>query len=373
MKRQTMIELNLQYFSQEKTEKATPKKREDTKKKGQIAKSADINTAIILLFMFVFFSVGGGYMKDAALGFFINTFTQDMSASLTIDNVMKLFIEIMVDAGLFLAPIMGVAAAAAIFANYIQVGPMFSGEVIKAKLDRLNPLQGFKRIYSVRALVEFIKSLLKISLVGFATFLVIWLNLDELLVLSQQSLEVSLQFFAETTVMMGLSASILLIFLAGLDYFYQRFDHEKNIRMSKQDVKDEYKKSEGDPLIRSKRKEKQKQMAMQRMMQEVPHADVVITNPTHFAVALKYDESVSEAPYVIAKGQDHMALRIKELAKEANIALVENKPLARALYAQLDVLDAIPANLFQAVAEVLAYVYQLKNNTKTTMNKERRG
>ncbi|NGP44111.1 flagellar biosynthesis protein FlhB [Bacillaceae bacterium SIJ1] len=372
MKRLSPMVLDLQYFAQEKTEKATPKKRQDTRKKGQVAKSADVNTAIILLFVFLFFAIAGGSMKDKVLAFFITAFTEDIFLTLNIHNVMEMFIVVLTEVAWLLLPIMAIAGVGAFLGNIIQVGPMFSGEVVKMKLDRLNPLQGFKRIYSLRALVEFVKSMLKISLVGFCTFLVIWLNMEELVRLTLKPLEASLHFFAWTTVVMGLAASLLLIFLAALDYMYQRYDHEKNIKMSKQDVKDEYKKMEGDPLIRSKRKEKQKQLAMQRMMQEVPNADVVITNPTHYAVALKYDEEISEAPFVVAKGQDYMAQKIKDSARKHNVAIVENKPVARALYAQLDIRDQVPASMFQAVAEILAYVYQLKEKMKSTRSKEGR-
>ena len=159
---------------------------------------------------------------------------------------------------------------------------------------------------------------------------------------------------------MGLSAAFALLFLSVLDYLYQKYDHEKNIKMSKQDIKDEYKKSEGDPLIKSKIKQKQREMAMQRMMQEVPKADVVITNPTHYAIALKYDEDKMDAPYVVAKGVDFVAQKIKELAKENSIATVENRPLARALYSQTEIGDAVPEEFFKAVAEILAFVYRLK-------------
>ncbi|MCY7801442.1 EscU/YscU/HrcU family type III secretion system export apparatus switch protein, partial [Bacillus haynesii] len=162
------------------------------------------------------------------------------------------------------------------------------------------------------------------------------------------------------TFLMGVSAAVALIFLAVLDYLYQKFDYEKNIRMSKQDIKDEYKKTEGDPLIKSKIKQKQKEMAMRRMMQEVPKADVIITNPTHYAVALKYDENKMDAPFILAKGVDLMALKIRQIAKEHDVMTVENRPLARALYDQVEIDQAVPEEFFKAVAEILAYVYKTK-------------
>jgi flagellar biosynthetic protein FlhB len=174
----------------------------------------------------------------------------------------------------------------------------------------------------------------------------------------------ALGFTGSLTVRMGLIAGVGLLFLSVFDYLYQKYDYEKNIRMSKNDIKDEYKKSEGDPLIKSKIKQKQREMAMQRMMQDIPQADVIITNPTHYAIALKYDENKRDAPYVLAKGVDFVALKIREVAKEHNITTVENKPLARAIYSQSEIGDAIPEEYFQAVAEILAYVYRLKNLVK---------
>jgi flagellar biosynthetic protein FlhB len=183
---------------------------------------------------------------------------------------------------------------------------------------------------------------------------------DVYLRMSLVSIEASLPVFGSLAVKMGFAASIVLLFLAFLDYMYQKYDFEKNIRMSKQDIKDEYKKSEGDPKIKGKIKEKQRQMAMRRMMQEVPKADVIITNPTHYAICLKYDDGNMDAPIVVAKGVDLIAQRIKEIAKEHEVAMVENKPLARALYARVEIGNIIPEDLFKAVAEILAFVYRIK-------------
>lgn len=355
-----LLKLDLQYFSGEKTEKATPRKRQEARKKGQVAKSTDINTAISLLVVFLFFLVAGQLLGGAFIDVFHETYQHDLLKTITIEEVHSIFIKLVIEMAYVLGPIMLIALLAGIGANFMQVGFLFSTEAIQMKLSKIDPIQGFKRIYSLRAIVEMIKSILKIIVIGAVTFSVIWFKLDELLTLSQKSLGSSLVFFAKLMVQMGLYASVALLFLAILDYFYQKFDFEKNIRMSKQDIKDEYKKSEGDPLIKSKIKQRQREMAMRRMMQEVPKADVIITNPTHFAVALKYDEAVRDAPYVIAKGVDHVALKIKEKAKELDIVTIENRPLARALYAQVEIGDSIPEEFFKAVAEILAYVYRLK-------------
>lgn len=183
---------------------------------------------------------------------------------------------------------------------------------------------------------------------------------DELMLLSMKTVSESISFFAQLTIQMGIAASLMLMFLSVFDYLYQRYDHEKNIKMSKQDVKDEYKKMEGDPLIKSRIKDTQRQMAQQRMMSEVPTADVIITNPTHFSIALKYDEEKSEAPFVVAKGADYVAFKIREIAEANGVMRIENRSLARGLYAAVEIGDSIPEEFYQSVAEVLAYVYKLQ-------------
>ncbi|MGD6816152.1 flagellar biosynthesis protein FlhB [Metabacillus sp. 84] len=355
------LKLNIQYFSGEKTEKATPKKRQDSRKKGQVAKSADVNMAVNLLAVFFALLVTGAFYRDRLIAFVRQSITEYMMLEVTEESIKALMTSVTLEAAYLLAPVMAAALAAGIFSNYLQVGFMFSTESIQPKLEKIDPIKGFKRIYSIRALVEFLKSILKILFTGGVTAAVIWFQLGDILRLPYLTVEQSLQFLGGLTVQMGLAAGAALLFLSLLDYLYQKYDFEKNIRMSKQDVKDEYKKSEGDPLIKSKIKQRQREMAMRRMMQDVPDADVIITNPTHFAVALKYDESKMDAPYVIAKGADLVALKIKEIAKEHDIAAIENKPLARSLFAQVEIGQAVPEEFFKAIAEILAYIYRLKH------------
>ncbi|MDQ0253697.1 flagellar biosynthetic protein FlhB [Evansella vedderi] len=355
------LSLDLQFFAQEKTEKATPKKRQETRKKGQVAKSNDVNTAFILLFVFLSFLFLGRFVVEQLISITRYTFQDYLLIDLTANNVQSMFIDYSLQAALVVGPVMFIAMIAGIFSNYLQVGVLFAPEAIKMKLSKIDPIQGAKRIFSIRALVEFLKSMLKISLVGLVTFTIIWIYLEEILILSLYSVREGALFVGNLTVIMGLAVAFLLIFLSVFDYMYQKYDHEKNIRMSKQDLKDEYKKTEGDPLIKSKVKEKQRQMAMSRMMAEVPKADVVITNPTHYAVALKYDDQQMDAPVVIAKGVDFIALKVINVAKNNDVITVENRPLARALYAQAEIGDQVPEDLFKAVAEVLAYVYRIQN------------
>lgn len=354
------LRLDLQYFAGEKTEKATPKKKQDSRKKGQVAKSQDINTAVNLIAIFGVLIMTGSFMYEQIVGLTKEYLQQMMLERLTEENVQVMVFEVLKMMGLTLAPVLATAVVAGVFVNIMQVGFLFSAESIQFKLDKLDPIKGAKRIFSMRALVELVKSILKISIVGFVAFSVLWNRMDEIMVLAHVPVGDAMALLADITVKIGLYAAIALFCIAILDYMYQKYDFEKNIRMSKQDIKDEYKNSEGDPLIKSKIKQKQRQMAMQRMMQEVPNADVVITNPTHYAIALKYDEHKSDAPFVVAKGVDFVAQKIKYIAKENEVVMVENRPLARALYDQTEVGQAIPEEFFKAIAEVLAFVYKMK-------------
>ncbi|WP_199618075.1 flagellar biosynthesis protein FlhB [Paenibacillus alkalitolerans] len=347
-------------FAQEKTEPATPKKRQEARKKGQVAKSMELPGALIMLGGFALFAVYGAFMGDGLTRMFAAAFHEYMLWEVTPQNVITVFSQLMRQGLLLLLPVMGLAVVLAVVSNYMQVGFLATGEPLKMKLEKLNPIQGAKNIFSLKAFVEFVKSVVKLLIIGLIAFITIWGEQDKLLTLGRMPLESMFIYVSGITLRLGLLIGGALVVLAVFDYAYQRFEFEKSIRMSKQDIKDEYKKTEGDPLIKSKIREKQRRMAMQRMMQEVPKADVVITNPTHFAVAIRYDASEMEAPQVIAKGADYVALRIKQLAKEHGVALMENKPLARALYAQADIGETIPQQLFQSVAEVLAYVYNLR-------------
>ncbi|MGG0738014.1 flagellar biosynthesis protein FlhB [Niallia taxi] len=355
-----LLRLDLQFFSGEKTEKATPKKKQDTRKKGQVAKSQDINTALVLIAVFAVLNFAGGSILKGIVSLMNFSLNDLMLMELTEHNIKSIFIEILKQTAIILSPILAAAMIAGVIANYIQVGVLFTTEPIKFKLEKINPLSGLKRMFSIRSIVELLKSILKITVIGIVTFAILWNKLEQILLLSQKSIGAALITIAKLTVQMGLVGSGALLFLALFDYLYQKYDYEKNIRMSKQDIKDEYKNVEGDPLIKSKIKQRQREMAMRRMMQDVPTADVVITNPTHYAICLKYDEDKYDAPYVVAKGVDFLAQKIKLIAKEHEVITVENRPLARALYSQVDVGDIVPEEFFKTVAEILAYVYRTK-------------
>ncbi|WP_174703737.1 flagellar biosynthesis protein FlhB [Paenibacillus bovis] len=358
------LRMNLQLFSGEKTEEATPQKRRETRKKGQVAKSMDIPGAAIMLGgIFCLLMFNDFYMKRITW-LFTDAFIHRMSTDVTIANIMQMLGQYAIQILLLLAPVFGIVVVLALAASYAQVGFLLTGEPIMPKFSKLDPIKGFKNIVSIRSAVEFVKSVLKMSVIGYLVYTTLNGALHEISKTAYMSVEAILHFAGGLTVNLGIKVGVALFILAIFDYMYQRYEHNKGIRMSKQDIKDEYKKSEGDPLIKGKIRERQRRMAMQRMMQEVPNADVIITNPTHFAVALKYDNSQMAAPQVIAKGQDHMALRIREVAKQNRVVIMENKPLARALFARTEIGESIPADLFQAVAEVLAYVYKVRGKTK---------
>lgn len=355
------LSLDLQFFAGEKTEKATPKKRRDARKKGQTAKSQDIVTAVMLLAVFLFLYFGASSIGSPMMALFRQAFSKYMLQDVTEQSVGKLMTGVMKQLASMLLPVMAVALLVGVIGNVAQTGLLFTGEGLKPNINKINPVAGLKRIFSIRALVELLKSVLKMAVVGAVAFYVIWTNIQDISGLPFKSAGDTLGAVGHLAVITGISASVALFVLAVLDYLYQRFDFEKNIRMSKQEIKEEFKNMEGDPLIKSKIRQKQREMAMQRMMQEVPNADVVITNPTHFAVCLRYDEAKSDAPIVVAKGADFLAQKIKSVAKEHDIVMLENRPLARALYEQVEVGGRIPEQFFKAVAEILAYVYKIKH------------
>ncbi len=355
------LRLDLQFFAGEKTEKATPKKREDSRKKGQVLKSQDVTSAIVLLSVFLFLFFAAGFIRDRFFLFFSHTFTEFVPLStLDIDQAMIIYVEIIIQMAFILLPIMLVAVVAGIAGNMFQFGVLFTAEPLKFDLKKIDPIKGLKRIFSIRAIIELLKSLLKISFIGTVTFLIVYMNIDKVLGLAFKSPWDTLTTVAQLTVLMGITASFVLLFISILDFLYQKYDYEKNLRMSKQDIKDEHKNSEGDPIIKSRIKQRQREMATRRMMQEVPQADVVITNPTHYAIAIKYDDGNMDAPVIVAKGVDFVAQKIKLIAQENDIVMVENRPLARSLYDEVDIGDRIPEQFFKAIAEILAYVYRIQ-------------
>lgn len=359
----TPIIVNLQFFAEgDKTEKATPKKRQDARKKGQVLQSREITTVFVLIFVFIGLKIFGGLIYDEIRNFFIRLVEEypNIDDLFSINILSRLFADTALVLIKTIGPILAIALVSGLVTSYAQVGFLFTTETLGFKFDRINPLKGLKRIFSTRAIVELVKSIFKISVIGYTAYVYLKGEAHNILNLMAMDVIEIAAYIGSTSINIALRICFVLLFLAAADYWYQWWEFEKNLKMSKQEIKEEYKQAEGNPEIKSKIKQKQRQMSMRRMMQEVPKADVVITNPTHFAVAVKYNQQVEEAPVVLAKGQDFIAQRIKEIAKENGVEIVENKPLARTLYDTVDVGEAIPPELYQAVAEVLAFVYSLK-------------
>lgn len=357
-----ILKINLQLFS-EKTEKPTAKKRRDAREEGQILQSKEVNTVVILFSCFLGLKIFGEFMNENLKKFMIDIFSEisNVETFLNPNNLMVNFLNILTVFILIISPIIMVAFVSSLIINYFQVGFLFTSKTLKIKLNRLNPVEGFKKIFSKRALIELVKSILKVTLVGY--FAVKYANNQITRVVKYSSMEPFEAFINFSNLMYGFVLRILgiLLILAILDYFFQWREHEKNLMMSKEEIKEEYKQTEGDPFIKGKIKEKQRKIAMSRMMQDIPKADVIITNPTHYAVAIKYDKDKYDAPYIIGKGVDLIAENIKKVAKESMIPIIENKPLARAIYDSIEIGEMITEDLFEAVAEVLAYVYSLKD------------
>ncbi len=360
------IELNYQIFAaggDDKTEKATPKKKSDARKKGQVLQSRELSASLILIIMIVTIKALGPNLYGQISTYMKSVFTDYLKVTTTIDinAVIKFYIAVLIVLAKTVLPLLLVATLAAVVVGYAQVGFLLTFETLKIQGNRINPLSGFKRIFSMRSLVELLKSILKIVIVAWVAYSYLKTKTNEVLALMDADLITILSFIGNATFNVAIKITLAMVILGFADYFYQRYDYEKNLRMTKQEVKDEFKQTEGNPEIKGKIKQKQRQMSMRRMMQDVPKADVVITNPTHFAVAIKYDSQKASAPYVVAKGQDYIALRIKEIATENKVQIVENKPLARTLFSTVDIGEAIPPDLYQAVAEILAFVYKIKN------------
>ncbi|CAM3891511.1 flagellar biosynthesis protein FlhB [Cohnella lubricantis] len=358
------LRMDLQLFAGEKTEKATPKKRNDARNKGQVAKSQELVSSVALIVCASLFLMLGSFFWERILRLFSDVLLHGLTMEVTEANVLGMLSRYSGQMLIFLAPIFIAVIVTAFAVSYMQIGFLFTTEPLKFKLSVLDPINGFKKLFGVRSLVEFAKSMLKLFATGLIVYLVLWSAKDRVLMLAHVPIVDIFSYTGSLTIRLTLLFGVLMFVLAIGDYYYQKYSYEKSLRMSKQDIKDEHKNAEGDPLIKGKIRERQRRMAIMRMMQEVPKADVIITNPTHFAVALQYDGTKMDAPKVIAKGQDYLALRIREIAKQHNVITMENKPLARALYDRTEIGDSIPADLFQAVAEVLAYVYRLKGGRR---------
>ncbi|MEA5010147.1 MAG: flagellar biosynthesis protein FlhB [Angelakisella sp.] len=345
----------------EKTEKATPKRKQDERKKGNIFQSREIGIVFPLIFVFYSFKFLAPYSLSAIqknISYFFNlAATTDI---VTPVDIKTHFITGCITFLITAMPLLLISSLVAVVFTMAQTKMLFSFKALKFKASRLSPIQGFKKIFSLRGIIELLKSIIKIIILG----TIIWnvLSSEIPYLPRMMDMEVGTAIFVTGNIILSIVkfAAIIFSFVALFDYIYQWWDYERNLRMSKQEIKEEYKQTEGDPQIKSKIKEKQQEQARRRMMANVPSADVVIRNPTHYAVAIKYDPEKNNAPMVIAKGADNIALKIIEIAEQNDIIVTENRPLARGLYETVDIDMEIPDQFYQAVAEVLAFVYSLK-------------
>jgi flagellar biosynthetic protein FlhB len=345
---------------QEKTEKATPRKREEARKKGQVAKSQELASVAVLSACLVVFYFGSYDMIEKMLDVMRCLFVESAQFNIDCNNIQHFLIGLANKIFVLLFPLLMAVFSMALLVNYFQVGFVLSTDSIQPKLSKINPISGFQRLFSIRSFVELTKNVFKILVIAFLVYITIKEEIGNFISLSDQSVGGILVYIGRLAFKIVFRTCLLLIILAIFDYLYQRWEFEKNLKMSKQEVKDELKQTEGDPIIKARIKRLQREAARKRMMASVPKADVVITNPTHLAVAIHYDQSEMPAPKLVAKGMGYIAEKIRKIATENNVPIVENKPLAQILYKMVNVAEVIPTNLYKAVAEVLAFVYSMR-------------
>jgi len=345
---------------QERTEQATSKRREEAREKGQIARSQEVVSVSILVAGLIFFYFGGPGMLAKTLDLMAWVLRRAGGADLTADSAGMILTGCIFKGFGILFPLIIAVLIAAVLGNVLQFGFLFSSESLQPKIEKISPAKGFKRLFSVRSLAELLKGILKVCVISSVAYLIISREFGNLSLLVDQPTWGTFAYMGGICFKILLAMTVVLVFLAALDYAYQRWEYEKSLRMTKQEIKDEFKNTEGDPLIKARIRRIQREMAHRRMMAEVPKADVVITNPTHLAVAIKYSPDKMAAPVVVAKGADFIAEKIRNIAAENDVPIIEDKPLAQVLYKIVKVNAMVPESLYKAVAEVLAFVYEHK-------------
>ena len=366
-----MIELRQQYFAAEgpggeKTEEPTAKKKEDTRKDGKVAKSKELSSGVELIALFLILKFWIGKMGEGFLELFdtiyekFPQYTTYWGGNITKRDYSILFQDVYIEILKLLLPFFAVGVAIAFIVNMVQFKFKVSTKPLQPKFNKLNPVSGMKRLFSAEKLMELFKSILKVILITYIVYSTIKDDWKYLFQFYDMPLNQAIELIGNIVINLGLKISLFFLVIAFADFAYQKYKFNKDIKMTKQEVKDEYKNAEGDPQIKGKIRQKMREVSQRRMMQDLTQADVVITNPTHFAVAIKYTPEAHSAPIVVAKGADYLAQKIKGIARENGIEIVENKPLARMLYANVDVGQEVPPELYQAVAEVLAMVYKMQ-------------
>lgn len=348
----------------QKTEEPTAKKLEKSRKKGQIALSREMNNWVMLLAGTILIASSGGAVLGA-LKDHLKTYIAEAHVYPASSGNMGIVLG---DSFWTIVGIMALPFLALVFAAFIspflQVGPLFAPEVIKPDFSKISPLKGFKRLFSVKSIMEFVKGIFKLVVIGLVATLLIYPYFGTIEHIIVSPISTMLDEFMSLFIRMMTGILVVLLVVAVIDISFQRSQHHKKMRMTKQEVKDEYKQSEGDPHVKGRLRQLRQERARQRMMAAVPEADVVITNPTHYSIALKYDQENMDAPMCVAKGVDDVALRIREVAKENNVTIYEAPPLARAMYDTIEIDEMIPMEHYQAVAEIISYVFRLKGKIR---------
>ncbi len=350
---------------QERTERATAKRRQEARRRGQVALSREIPSTLLLFALLGVLVFGGEALLDRSTRLIAGIYARLHTLRIgRLEDAAALLSGLAEEVLALLAPICLPLLLVGFLGNALQIGVEFHAEALQPKWTKLNPLAGLKRIFSLRGAFELAKSLCKLALVGSVAAAVVWGMRHEMPTLVRLDLGAIRGFAFEGVMRILLFSGIAMALLAALDTLYQRWQYEENLKMTKQEVKDERRQTEGDPAVKARIRSIQRQVAYRRMMAEVPRADVVVVNPTHLAIALRFDPAVMAAPKVVAKGADHVAERIRRIASEHGVPIVENPPLARSLFRLTDVGDTVPVELYRAVAEVLAYVYRLRGRSR---------
>jgi len=353
---------------QERTEQATPKRREDARKKGKVAKSYEFNSAIVLFVSLIILYLGGKHAWVKISNFAVFVLSNLHSIEISKANLQGYATYVVSFLGLNFLPFLLLLSVVGVGANLAQTGFVFTFEPLKFDFERLNPASGIKKIlFSRRSFFELVKGFFKVGVVGFVAFLTLKSMVDDVVVLIDSDIKGIADFIVRSGFSLLWKTAVIYLVLAMFDFSFQRWEYEKELRMTRQEVKEELKELEGDPLVKARIRRKQREIARMRMMHNVAKADVVITNPTHIAVALKYEPKKMKAPKVVAKGMNLIAERIKEIARKNNVPIVEDKPLAQTLFKIVDVDEEIPPQLYKAVAKVLAYVFRLKNKSSKVL------
>ncbi|HKJ65675.1 MAG TPA: flagellar biosynthesis protein FlhB [Desulfopila sp.] len=346
--------------SGERTEDATAKRRNDFREKGQVAQSKEVHTAAIFTILLLFWVLYLPVFIQELTTILALIFQSIDEITVTPSKSMEVALYLSQELGLLLAPLFILVLLIGFFSSFFQIGWLFTTKPFQPDISKFNPITGMKRIFSKKSIVELVKSIFKILLIGYVAYSTVADNFEQALVLVDTSIPDTLMFLGKTAGIILAKVCGVLILLAFIDLLFVRYEMEEKMKMTKQEVKEEFKETEGDPHVKAQIRAIQRQMARRRMMAEVPEADVVITNPTHISVAIHYDAKDMDAPVVVAKGAGVIAMNIRKLARENNVPIVENPPVARLLHT-IDLGETIPEELFKAVAEILAHVYSLKN------------